>query len=175
MLWVQSLTSVLELHAGVCCESSPWHPSSSDSTRPKTFTGLWSWRSLLRVSCTSVASLFTFAHMHVPFFCYEISSRHQIACFKATVRSPPPSHRAAVSQQYSVARLLVLSCLYSLCLRCSCCNVVWFCCDLEACSLVMAVVIQDKRACHHGMARPEVVDGADGFQIWKVAANILNK
>jgi hypothetical protein len=28
--------------------------------------------------------------------------------------------------------------------------------------------------CHHGMARPEVADG-DGLQIWRVAANILNK
>jgi hypothetical protein len=29
--------------------------------------------------------------------------------------------------------------------------------------------------CHHGMARPQVTDGGDGFQIWRVAANILNK
>jgi hypothetical protein len=29
--------------------------------------------------------------------------------------------------------------------------------------------------CHHGMARPQVVDGGDGLQIWRVAANILNK
>jgi hypothetical protein len=29
--------------------------------------------------------------------------------------------------------------------------------------------------CHHGMARPQVVDGGDGLQIWKAAANILNK
>jgi hypothetical protein len=28
--------------------------------------------------------------------------------------------------------------------------------------------------CHHGMARPQVADG-DGLQIWRVAANILNK
>jgi hypothetical protein len=28
---------------------------------------------------------------------------------------------------------------------------------------------------HHGMARPQVADGGDGLQIWKVAANILNK
>jgi hypothetical protein len=25
------------------------------------------------------------------------------------------------------------------------------------------------------MARPQVADGGDGFQIWRVAANILNK
>jgi hypothetical protein len=26
-----------------------------------------------------------------------------------------------------------------------------------------------------GMARPQVADGGDGLQMWKVAANILNK
>jgi hypothetical protein len=29
--------------------------------------------------------------------------------------------------------------------------------------------------CHHGMARPQVADGGDGLQIWRVAAIILNK
>jgi hypothetical protein len=29
--------------------------------------------------------------------------------------------------------------------------------------------------CHHGMARPLIAVGGDGLQIWKVAANILNK
>jgi hypothetical protein len=29
--------------------------------------------------------------------------------------------------------------------------------------------------CHHSMARPQVADGGDGLQIWRVAANILNK
>jgi hypothetical protein len=29
--------------------------------------------------------------------------------------------------------------------------------------------------CCHGMARPRVADGGDGLQIWRVAANILNK
>jgi hypothetical protein len=29
--------------------------------------------------------------------------------------------------------------------------------------------------CHHGMARPQVVVGGDGLQIWRVAANIVNK
>jgi hypothetical protein len=29
--------------------------------------------------------------------------------------------------------------------------------------------------CHHGMARPQVADGGDGLQVWRVAANILNK
>jgi len=27
--------------------------------------------------------------------------------------------------------------------------------------------------CHSGMARPQVADGGDGFQMWRVAANIL--
>jgi hypothetical protein len=29
--------------------------------------------------------------------------------------------------------------------------------------------------CHHGMSCPQVADGADGLQILRVAANILNK
>jgi hypothetical protein len=29
--------------------------------------------------------------------------------------------------------------------------------------------------CHHGMTRPQVADGEDGLQIWRVAANVLNK
>jgi hypothetical protein len=29
--------------------------------------------------------------------------------------------------------------------------------------------------CHHGMARPRVAHRGDGLQIWRVAANILNK
>jgi hypothetical protein len=29
--------------------------------------------------------------------------------------------------------------------------------------------------CYHGMACPEVEDRGDGLQIWRVAANILNK
>jgi hypothetical protein len=29
--------------------------------------------------------------------------------------------------------------------------------------------------CLHGMARPQVADGRDSLQIWRVAANILNK
>jgi hypothetical protein len=28
---------------------------------------------------------------------------------------------------------------------------------------------------HHGMARPQVADGGEGLQIWRVAAKILNK
>jgi hypothetical protein len=29
--------------------------------------------------------------------------------------------------------------------------------------------------CQHGMERPQVADGRDGLQVWRVAANILNK
>jgi hypothetical protein len=29
--------------------------------------------------------------------------------------------------------------------------------------------------CHHCMARPQAADGGDSLQIWRVAANILNK
>jgi hypothetical protein len=28
--------------------------------------------------------------------------------------------------------------------------------------------------CHNGMACPQVADGGDGLQIWRIAANILN-
>jgi hypothetical protein len=30
-------------------------------------------------------------------------------------------------------------------------------------------------SCHHDNVRPQVADRADGLQIWRVAANILNK
>jgi hypothetical protein len=30
-------------------------------------------------------------------------------------------------------------------------------------------------ACRHGMAGPQVADGGDTLQIWRVTANILNK
>jgi hypothetical protein len=29
--------------------------------------------------------------------------------------------------------------------------------------------------CHHGMVCPQVADGGDGLQIWRVAAKILSK
>jgi hypothetical protein len=29
--------------------------------------------------------------------------------------------------------------------------------------------------CHHGMACPQVADGGDALQLWREAANILNK
>jgi hypothetical protein len=71
---------------------------------------------------------------------FRYSSRHQISCFKATEGLRPP-YRTTLSQQYSVvsfATMLVLGCLHSPGLRCSCCNVVRFCCDLEAYNLVTA-------------------------------------
>jgi hypothetical protein len=30
-------------------------------------------------------------------------------------------------------------------------------------------------SCYHGMAHPQVADGGEGLQIWRVAANVLNK
>jgi hypothetical protein len=68
------------------------------------------------------------------------SSRHQIACFKATEGLPPP---ADLRQPYcgaSFATLLDPSCLHSPGRRCSCSNGVRFCCDLEACNLVTATI-----------------------------------
>jgi hypothetical protein len=29
--------------------------------------------------------------------------------------------------------------------------------------------------CHHGMAHPQVADGREGLQLWRVVWNILNK
>jgi hypothetical protein len=29
--------------------------------------------------------------------------------------------------------------------------------------------------CHYSMARPRVEDGRDGLQLWKLAANMVNK
>jgi hypothetical protein len=71
------------------------------------------------------------------------SSRHQIACFKATEGFDPPPYRAALSQKYSVASIATLPvprCLHSPVLCCSFCNVVLFFCDLEACDFVMATI-----------------------------------
>jgi hypothetical protein len=30
-------------------------------------------------------------------------------------------------------------------------------------------------SCHHGIARPQVADGGDAVQLWRAAANVLNK
>jgi hypothetical protein len=46
----------------------------------------------------------------------------------------------------------------------------------ECCQLSKASILHVKWVpCHHGMTRPQVADGGDGLQIWRVAANILNK
>jgi hypothetical protein len=53
-------------------------------------------------------------------------------------------YHAALSNQFSVATfatLRVLNCLHSPGLHCSCYNVVRYCCDLEACNLVMEKVV----------------------------------
>jgi hypothetical protein len=52
-----------------------------------------------------------------------------------------------LSPQYSVgsfATLQVLSCLHSSDLCCSCCNGLWFLCDLEACNLVAATIVIER-------------------------------
>jgi hypothetical protein len=67
----------------------------------------------------------------------------RIVVFTSLHASRPRKDRAALSPQYSVASfatLRVLSCLHSPGLRCSCCNVVQFFCDLEVCNLVTATV-----------------------------------
>jgi hypothetical protein len=41
--------------------------------------------------------------------------------------------------------------------------------------MMCEILIRVKRVpCKHGMARPQVADGGDDLQIWRVAANILN-
>jgi hypothetical protein len=68
------------------------------------------------------------------------SSSHQIACFKVTEGlHPTPLSARLLSQLYNVASFAtvqVMSCLHSPELRCSCRNVVRFCCDLKACNLL---------------------------------------
>jgi hypothetical protein len=84
------------------------------------------------------------AHRHK----YIYKSRHQMTCFKATEKLHPP-YRAALSEQNSVASsfatLPVASCLHSSELRCSCCNVVRFFCDLEAHNSVTATKERSQR------------------------------
>jgi hypothetical protein len=71
------------------------------------------------------------------------SSRHQLACFKATEGLPSPFPRGSKSTvQRCFSTLWVLSCLHSPGLSCPCCNVVRFCCDLETCNLVMVTIVQ---------------------------------
>jgi hypothetical protein len=40
---------------------------------------------------------------------------------------------------------------------------------------MISITILGGLPCHHGTARPQVADGRDGFQLWRVAANVLNK
>jgi hypothetical protein len=37
------------------------------------------------------------------------------------------------------------------------------------------LVVTWRLSCHHDLARPRVADGEDSLQIWRVAANTLNK
>jgi hypothetical protein len=72
------------------------------------------------------------------------SDHHQIACHKAMERLHPPYHgsKSTVQCCYNTfAMLRVLSCVHSPGLCCSCFSVVRFCCDREACNLVMVTII----------------------------------
>jgi hypothetical protein len=88
----------------------------------------------------------THAHTHTILLVYadlHYTSRHQIACFKATEGLHPP-YRSALNHQYSVASfatLLVLRCLHSSGLRCSCCNIVRFYYDLAAYIVLVLALI----------------------------------
>ncbi|KAJ4437102.1 hypothetical protein ANN_17237 [Periplaneta americana] len=42
-------------------------------------------------------------------------------------------------------------------------------------NLYLETLLHKVYFCHHGMARPQVADRGDGLQIWRVAANVLNK
>jgi hypothetical protein len=37
------------------------------------------------------------------------------------------------------------------------------------------LIMQFSPTCHHGMECPQVVDGRDSLQIWRVASNIFNQ
>jgi hypothetical protein len=41
--------------------------------------------------------------------------------------------------------------------------------------IIIIIIIVRWVPCHHGMARPQVADGGDSLQFWRVAVNILNK
>jgi hypothetical protein len=74
------------------------------------------------------------------------SSCHQIAYFKPMegLQTHTHTHLPHGSKSpvhvVSFATLRVLNSLHSPGIRCSCCNGVRFCCDLEACNLVMATI-----------------------------------
>lgn len=74
--------------------------------------------------------------------CCNCQSRQQISCLKA-VGELHLSYRAGLMQHYSdasFAALRFLNCLHLSGLFSSCCNVVLFFCDFEACSLVTAAI-----------------------------------
>jgi hypothetical protein len=45
----------------------------------------------------------------------------------------------------------------------------------QACTATTLWTVSSSEDCHHGMARPRVADREDGLQIWREAANMLNK
>jgi hypothetical protein len=105
------------------------------------------------------------------------SSRHQISSFKATEGLHPP-YRAALSHQCSVvsfATLLVLSCLYSPVLRCSCCNGVRFCCGLEAHNSVMATIAVDvcKSVCKNTLKQSDIARTSYMWDVEILAAEVV--
>jgi hypothetical protein len=74
-----------------------------------------------------------------------VTKLHAPRSRKDSKTTPLTPYRAALSHQYSVASfatLRVLSYDYLTGLQCSCCNVVWFCCGLEAYNLVTAGIIR---------------------------------
>jgi hypothetical protein len=71
-----------------------------------------------------------------------LSNRHQTACLATEGLHPPPLLTAMhCVNKTAFAMLRVLICFHSPELRCSCCDDVRFCCDLEACNLVTAAVV----------------------------------
>jgi hypothetical protein len=57
-------------------------------------------------------------------------------------------------------------------LRCICWELLKFSAQGHLCLLHTSVTWVP---CYHGIAHHQVVDGGDGPQLWKVAANVLNK
>jgi hypothetical protein len=47
--------------------------------------------------------------------------------------------------------------------------------DAAVMSSTVKILHVKRVPCLHDMARPQVVDGGDSLQIWRVAVNILNK
>jgi hypothetical protein len=110
------------------------------------------WREKIPLECQCIPKnipfQFCYSSMKSKIICgdtlyYSFCSRHQISWLKATEGLHPPYH-AALSQHCTVASfatLQVASCIHSLVLHCSCCNVVRLCCDLEARNLVTPTIV----------------------------------